>query len=62
LSTGNKRTATIAAIALLIGEGALAENPSPLQFRILGELAVAVASSKMTVDEVADWLRRILER
>jgi hypothetical protein len=27
---------------------------------MLGELAVACASSKMTVEEVADWLQRIL--
>lgn len=28
--------------------------------RLLGELAVKVASTKMDVDAVADWLERIL--
>lgn len=59
---GNKRTAILAAILFLASSEQIPDAPSALQVRMLGELAVAVASSKMTVDEVADWLRRVLER
>ncbi|MEX0751076.1 MAG: Fic family protein [Dehalococcoidia bacterium] len=57
---GNKRTATLATTLYLIASGVLDNTPSPLHFRMLGELAVAVASSRTTVEEVADWLERIL--
>lgn len=58
---GNKRTATISAILFLVARG-VTDDVTTLQLRLLGELALATASSNMRVDEVAYWLRRVLER
>lgn len=57
---GNKRTATVVMVEYLAAAGAIDGPPSSLQTRMLGELAVEVASTKMDVDEVADWIARIL--
>src|SRR5437867_1576752 len=58
---GNKRTATFAAFVLLRALGYLVEDPSPLQIRFLGELAVETAvSHSIEVEEIADWFERIL--
>ena len=58
---GNKRTATFASVVLLIALGSTRDVPRPLQVRLLGEIAIEIAQGGLTVDQVADWLRRILE-
>jgi death on curing protein len=60
---GNKRTATVASIGALAAEQLVSEV-SPLQVRLLGEIALFTADSSsgsMTVEEIASWLRRIFD-
>jgi death on curing protein len=57
---GNKRTATLVAVMFLASSYSL-DVPSTLQMRIMGEIAVATASTGLNVDEVASWMRRIFE-
>jgi death-on-curing protein len=57
---GNKRTATIAALFLLVGRGYLKRRPDPLRMRLLGEIAVETASAGLDPDEIAQWFERIL--
>ena len=57
---GNKRTAVVAAIYLLTAQDALDAPPTPLQVRLFGELAVEVASASMSVDDVANWIGRLV--
>lgn len=56
---GNKRTAILATVLYLSGNGYL-KRPSDLQVRLLGELAVEAAAERLLVEDVADWLARIL--
>lgn len=56
---GNKRTASIACLGMLGAFGYGPEQPSELQVRLLGEVAVETASGRLDVDAVAVWLRRI---
>ena len=56
---GNKRTGSMAALWLLAAILPEIEEPSPVQVRFLGELAVETASGGVTVDAVAFWLERI---
>ncbi|MDE3096548.1 MAG: hypothetical protein KGK07_11200 [Chloroflexota bacterium] len=55
---GNKRTATITAILFLIARGHLTDKPTTIQVRLLGEVAVETAMSRLDVRDVADWLHR----
>lgn len=60
---GNKRTATVASIGALAAEQ-LISGVSPLQVRLLGEIALWTADSSsgsMTVEEIASWLHRIFD-
>ena len=58
---GNKRTGTLAALLLLAALGVLEDNePSNLQVRLLGEVALEAAQGNLTVKQVTDWVRRIL--
>lgn len=57
---GNKRTACIAAVLGLIADGVLSADPTKLRMRLLGEVAIEVASTGLTVEEVAFWFERIL--
>ena len=58
---GNKRTATAAAIVTLSAAGYLKSDPTTLQLRILGELAVETAlPGSLPAEEIADWFERIL--
>ncbi len=58
---GNKRTGTLALILFLTARGYIRDAPSQLQIRLIGEVAVATASGALDVNDVAKWLRRILE-
>lgn len=62
---GNKRTATFTAVAFLVAQSAIpGQRPVPLQVRMLGELAIATADAqggRLSVGEVANWFRRILD-
>ncbi|MHB8375776.1 MAG: type II toxin-antitoxin system death-on-curing family toxin [Dehalococcoidia bacterium] len=58
---GNKRTATITAILFLIARGHLTDKPTTIQVRLLGEVAVETAMSRLDVRDVADWLHRIFD-
>jgi death-on-curing protein len=59
---GNKRTATVGAIGALAAEGVIElEDATPLQVRMLGEVALETASAGMTVNQIAHWLRRIFD-
>ena len=55
---GNKRTASVLCASML-RELAELREPSPLQMRLLGELAVETASGGVTVEGVVFWLERI---
>jgi death-on-curing protein len=55
---GNKRTAATVAMAYLVS-GDFVPAPSELQVRLLGEVALATASGKLTAKEVARWIERI---
>jgi death-on-curing protein len=58
---GNKRTASMAAMTLLIATGYLQARPSSLQVRLVGELAIETAlPGSLSVADVAFWLERIL--
>jgi death-on-curing protein len=58
---GNKRTAAYAALELLRAMDYIPIDPSSLQIRLLGELAIETAlRGSLSVDEVAFWLERIL--
>ena len=58
---GNKRTASLVALTLLISGGFLEERPSSLQVRFMGELAIETAlPGSMSVNEIASWFERIL--
>lgn len=58
---GNKRTATVAVILVLVAKGYVADEPTDLQVRLLGEVAVETAMSRLDVRDVADWLHRIFD-
>ena len=58
---GNKRTAVLTSILFLVSRGCLPGAPSRIQVRMLGELAIEAASSKVAVDEVIYWLHRVLD-
>jgi death-on-curing protein len=58
---GNKRTASLVAITLLMSAGFMDSRPSSLQVRLVGELAIETAlPGSMAVTEIAFWLERIL--
>jgi death-on-curing protein len=57
---GNKRTATISAVLFLFARRAI-HDLGALQLRLLGELAVATAASRLTVEDVTFWLHRVLD-
>lgn len=56
---GTKRTASIVTFWFLGSRGSLPYEPSMLALRLVGEVAVETASGRLTVEEVAMWLRRI---
>jgi hypothetical protein len=37
------------------------DTPTTLQMRIMGEVAVATASTGLDVEQVASWMRRVFE-
>jgi death-on-curing family protein len=57
---GNKRTATLVAVMYLAASYSL-DTPTTLQMRIMGEVAVATASTGLDVEQVASWMRRVFE-
>lgn len=58
---GNKRTAALLAVTLLVAGRYLDERPSRLQLRFIGELAVEAAlPQSMSIEDIASWLERIL--
>jgi death-on-curing protein len=59
---GNKRTATVGAFIYLsaIENQIAATPPSPLQVRLLGEVAIETALGNLTIEGIAYWLERIL--
>jgi death-on-curing protein len=57
---GNKRTATLATLLFLDARNRLSAEPSPLHVHLLGEVALETARGHLTVEDVGDWLRRIL--
>jgi len=60
---GNKRTGTGVALLYLTAEGIL-PVPDPqedLKLALLGEVALATASGRLTVEQVTYWIRRIFE-
>lgn len=57
---GNKRTATVTALLFLTARGALSD-PSPLQVRMVGEVALEAASAGLAVEDVIRWFHRILD-
>ncbi len=58
---GNKRAATVAVILFLVAKGSVSVEPTDLQVRLLGEVAVETAMSRLDVRDVADWLHRIFD-
>ncbi|HEY7268921.1 MAG TPA: Fic family protein [Dehalococcoidia bacterium] len=58
---GNKRTATVSAVGLLIALGALPQQPSNLQIRMLGQVALEAASGNVDVGAVTFWMHRIFD-
>jgi death-on-curing protein len=60
---GNKRTGTLAAFLLLGSEGAWPEpdDQRGLRLELLAQVALAAASGKLSVEQVAFWMRRIFE-
>ncbi len=58
---GNKRTGTSIAILLLMSEGVVStlDGGEDLKLALLGEVALATASGKLTVEQVTFWIRRI---
>jgi death-on-curing protein len=58
---GNKRTATIALILFLAARGVITDAPSEVEIRLLGEIAVLTAASRLNVEDVTRWLHRILD-
>jgi death-on-curing protein len=60
---GNKRTGTVAAFFLLGSENAWPEpdDQSQLRLELLAQVALAAASGRVTVRQVADWIQRIFE-
>jgi death-on-curing protein len=58
---GNKRTASLVALTMLISSGFLHARPTNLQVRLVGEVAIEAAlRGSIPVDEIADWFDRIL--
>jgi len=59
---GNKRTATVGAFIYLasIENQMTATQPTSLQVRLLGEVAIETALGNLSVEDVAYWLERIL--
>ena len=57
---GNKRTATFAAVLFLVTRHII-DGASSLQIRMVGDLAVETASTRLTVQEVTKWLHRIFD-
>ena len=60
---GNKRTGTIAAIFVLASEDCLPDHNEygHLRLTLLGEVALETAQGRLSVSEVAFWIRRIFE-
>ena len=60
---GNKRTGTFAAVFVLAAEDCLVdfENSGHLRIALLGEIALEAARGKLTVEQVAHWIRRIFQ-
>jgi prophage maintenance system killer protein len=60
---GNKRTGTLAGIWLLVAHEVLTPKrpATPLQVRMLGQVALEAASEGLTVEQVIFWMRRIFE-
>lgn len=58
---GNKRTAIVTVFFFLGSKGQLTRSPSPLQVRMMGEIAIETARSNLTVDDVIQWLHRVLD-
>ena len=57
----NKRTGTVAALAMLASEGAIEDLSilTPIEGRFLGQLAVMTASGELQVEDLVKWFRRI---
>lgn len=56
---GNKRTVRIAAIFFLAGLSYVTGGPSPLQVRLVGEVAIETAANSLDVTDVLHWIERI---
>jgi death-on-curing protein len=56
---GNKRTACVVAAVMLREIEPSIGEPSSLQMRLLGDIAVETASGELDVQDVAFWLARI---
>lgn len=59
---GNKRTASVIAVAFLAAfrrRLMIAMPPTDLQVRMLGDVALEAASTRLTVEDVAFWMERI---
>jgi death-on-curing family protein len=60
---GNKRTATVGSILMLAAQGAIdLTDATPLQVRLLGDVAISTAADRLQVEEVTGWLRRIFDK
>ncbi len=58
---GNKRTASLVALTLLISTRFMDSRPTNLQVRLIGEVAIETAMpGSMTVEQIADWFERVL--
>jgi death-on-curing protein len=60
---GNKRTGTGTAILFLTATGIMAtpDEQEDLKLSLLGEVALATASARLSVEQVTFWIRRIFE-
>jgi len=56
---GNKRTASMLCASMIEALEDDVSEPSSLQMRMLGELAVHTAQGGVSVDDVAFWIERI---
>jgi death-on-curing protein len=57
---GNKRTASLVAL-LYLRASSVIQGASPLQVRLLGEVALETASTGLSVEDAAFWLHRIFD-
>ena len=58
----NKRTATVVALVFMGAWSSLEDDAhADLKLALLGEVALATASSRLDVEQVTFWIRRIFE-